>query len=91
MKPLEVGCIAEVLPRKWHDSPEENALRDSWTGRRVAVTGFGRVFCRVTGRVEIGVMTVPNYHGHMWLVESLRRIDPPDWEAPRIQEKELTT
>ena len=89
-KPLEVGCIVEVLPRTEPGPPELVAERDSWTGRQLTVTALFDEYCDMHDCVCPAARTVPGSHG-LWHVQSLRRIDPPDWEAPRVQEHELTT
>lgn len=78
-KPIEVGCVAEVVRAR--GLPE-------WVGRTVVVTAI-RPSRQERGALRYATAPAPEPNGLGWKPECLRRIDPPDWEAPRVADKAL--
>lgn len=84
-KPIEVGCIVEVVQSKTF--PE-------WVGRQLVVRGkYTTEHPAHYGDTVWLTCPEPSYPpGKLgWFAHQLRRIDPPDWEAPRVTDRELTT
>lgn len=84
-KPIEVGCIVEMV-RVF--KPENAHL----LGRQAVVTGFYHSCgSDLFPEPHVRVITVPKLAMHPGTrgvhPSALRRIDPPDWQAP-IQETE---
>jgi hypothetical protein len=84
MKPLAVGDVCEVVG---------STLWPEWNGRQVMVT-------KITPQRDGGLShrTTPMPKGHPskpgvrfagWRRERLRKIEPPDWQAPMEQPEEL--
>ncbi len=87
MSALKVGDVVEVLPPRKNRGQTENAERAAWVGRVLVVV-------RVALHPEDGIAVYTAPPGtkratrNGWHVASLRKIDPPDWEAPQTTETE---
>ncbi len=85
MSKFAVGDIVEVV----HVFCPENS---HWLGRQLVVTAVGVPGEDDDGPFD-GVETAPTVDSdafYPWHPAQLRKINPPDWEAPRVRETELT-
>jgi hypothetical protein len=84
MSKFAIGDLVEIVPSR----PSQAGY--SWCGRRVTVVAVGvDAFSFMDGGYP-GVRTVPRpYDSALWREENLRKINPPDWEAPRVTDREL--
>lgn len=64
---------------------------EPWVGRRTVVVSY--FMSDTFGEVLYRVADHPPKRGpcrrHGFAASSLRKINPPDWEAPRVRDKEL--
>jgi len=91
---FKVGDVVEV-------TYVYNNCNAAWVGRRLAVIGFtAHPGTRREPKPHTRVRTAPSAPrmsdsglkvADGWHPAQLRKIDPPDWEAPRLTEKEVVT
>lgn len=77
---FQAGDVCEVVPTP-------RGRFNDWAGRRVVITRA--IATRPAGRVCYATSPMPRKHPELpgrrfagWWPESLRKIDPPEWEAP---------
>lgn len=88
MTGFAVGDVVEVVYVHKH----ANA---SWVGRRLVVTDpnvpVPPQYDSLGAPLRILTAPMPKYGRGPWKPDQLRKINPPDWQAPRVTDKELTT
>jgi len=77
---LSVGDLVEVVQSK---------LFPKAVGHRATIIGF-RPSVRWPGISVVRILPDPFGLNGAWHPACLRKINPPDWEAPRAREAELT-
>ncbi len=89
MSVFKVGDVVEVLQPRKNRGPIEDAERAAWVGRILVVVRVAPALLPWDG---ISVYTAPSGTKRAtrngWNPISLRKIDPPDWEAPQMTETE---
>lgn len=79
---FQPGDVCEVLPVK-------GGLLNHWAGRQVVVKGpvttrSGRI-CYATVPMPRSHIKAPGRRFVGWWPESLRKINPPDWQPPVVK------